>query len=54
MRSPLVTLQSLYDCLYLALAETIDGGVIMADRKFYLALPNGPYSPRIVWVEDMF
>ncbi len=49
----LVTHQSLYDCLYLALAETIDGAVITADRKFFLALSNGPYGPRIMWVEDI-
>lgn len=49
----LVTQQSLYDCLYLALAETIDGAVITADRKFFLALSNGPYSPRIIWIENI-
>ncbi|MDH3503387.1 MAG: type II toxin-antitoxin system VapC family toxin [Nitrospirota bacterium] len=49
----LVTHQSLYDCLYLALAETIDGAVITADRKFYLALSNGPYGPKIIWIEDI-
>jgi predicted nucleic acid-binding protein len=49
----LVTHQSLYDCLYLALAETIDGAVITADRKFYQALSNGPYGPRIIWIEDI-
>ncbi|MGD9852664.1 MAG: type II toxin-antitoxin system VapC family toxin [Nitrospirales bacterium] len=48
----LATQQSLYDCLYLALAETIDGAVITADRKFWQALSNGPYGSRIVWVED--
>lgn len=47
------TQQSLYDCLYLALAETIDGAVITADRRFFLALSKGPYAPRIIWIEDM-
>ncbi|MFZ1748283.1 MAG: type II toxin-antitoxin system VapC family toxin [Nitrospirales bacterium] len=49
----LVTHQSLYDCLYLALAETIDGAVITADRKFFQALSTGPYGPRIIWIEDI-
>lgn len=49
----LATHQSLYDCLYLALAETIDGAVITADRKFFLTLSNGPYGPRIIWIEDI-
>jgi predicted nucleic acid-binding protein len=49
----LATHQSLYDCLYLALAETIDGVVITADRKFFQALSNGPYSPRIIWIENI-
>lgn len=47
------TQQSLYDCLYLALAEAVDGRMITADRKFYKALTGGPYSQRLVWVEDL-
>lgn len=49
----LATHQSLYDCLYLALAETIDGAVITADRKFFQALSTGPYGTRIIWIEDI-
>lgn len=41
----LVTHRSLYDCLYLALAETIDGAVITADRKFFLALSKDRMPP---------
>lgn len=47
------TQQSLYDCLYLALAEAVDGRMITADSKFYKALTGGPYSQRLVWVEDL-
>ena len=36
------TLRSLYDCLYLALAEVIDGRMVTADPKFYDALVKGP------------
>ena len=46
------THQSLYGCLYLALAEAVDGQMITADRKFYKALTGGPYHQRLVWVED--
>ena len=47
------TRQSLYDCLYLALAEAVDGRMITADRKFYKALTSGPYNHRLLWVEDL-
>ena len=47
------TQQSLYDCLYLALAEAVDGRMITADRKFYNALTGGPYGQRLAWVEDL-
>lgn len=49
----LQTKQSLYDCLYLALAETIDSWVVTADRKFYSSLESGEYGQRILWVEDL-
>lgn len=47
------TQQSLYDCLYLALAEAIEGQLITADRKFYKALAGGAFHNRLVWVEDL-
>ena len=47
------THRSLYDCLYLALAEAVDGALVTADRKFYTAITNGPYGRRIAWVEDL-
>ena len=47
------THRSLYDCMYLALAETIDGQVVTADRKFYTAIANGKHGWRVLWVEDL-
>lgn len=47
------TQRSLYDCLYLALAEAIDGVLITADRKFYSAVSKGPYGQKVMWVEDL-
>ena len=45
--------RSLYDCMYLALAETIDGQVVTADRKFYTAIAKGQHGRRVLWVEDL-
>jgi predicted nucleic acid-binding protein len=52
-RLALDTHRSLYDCLYLALAEAVEGVMITADRKFYVALADGTYGRRMVWVEDL-
>ncbi|TAJ27209.1 MAG: PIN domain-containing protein [Nitrospirae bacterium] len=49
----LQTHRSLYDCLYLALAEVIDGRMVTADRKFYAALMAGEQGRRVLWVEDL-
>lgn len=45
--------RSLYDCLYLALAEAVDGLIVTADRKFYSSLAGGSYGRRVLWVEDL-
>ncbi len=47
------TRRSLYDCLYLALAEAIDGQVVTADRKFCSSLAASRYGKRILWVADL-
>ncbi|MCW5788071.1 MAG: type II toxin-antitoxin system VapC family toxin [Nitrospira sp.] len=47
------TQRSVYDCLYLALAEVVEGRLITADRKFYRALAAHPFHDRLVWVEDL-
>jgi len=44
---------SLYDCLYLALANVIEGKMVTADLKFYSALADGPHSQHLLWVEDL-
>ena len=49
----LQTQQSLYDCLYLALAETIEGQMVTADKRFWSSLGSKEYSKRILWVEDL-
>jgi hypothetical protein len=47
------TQRSVYDCLYLALAEAVDGMMITADHKFYSSLTGGTYGRRVLWVEDL-
>ena len=49
----LETRRSLYDCLYLALAEAIDGQVVTADKKLYSSLAASRYGTRMLWVEDL-
>ena len=45
--------QSVYDCLYVALAALLKGRMVTADRKLYDALKNGPYRKNVVWLEDV-
>lgn len=47
------TKRSFYDCLYLALAEAINGQVVTADRKFCSSLAATRYGKRMLWVEDL-
>ena len=47
------TQRSVYDCLYLALAEVVDGEMITADHKFYSSMRRGSYGRRVLWVEDL-
>jgi predicted nucleic acid-binding protein len=48
----LETKRSIYDCLYLALAEVLDGRMVTADRKFFQSLQDSPLRDRMLWVED--
>ena len=45
--------RSLYDCLYVALAELLDGRMVTADRRLYDALAAGPFAPRVLWIESL-
>jgi predicted nucleic acid-binding protein len=48
----LETGRTAYDCMYLALAETLSTRVVTADRRLYNALQNGPFAMLVLWVED--
>jgi predicted nucleic acid-binding protein len=45
--------RSVYDCVYLALAELLEGRMVTADRKFFLALKGSPLEGNILWIEDL-
>jgi hypothetical protein len=45
--------RSVYDCLYIALAAVIKGGMVTADRALYDAVKNGPFTENVVWIEDV-
>jgi predicted nucleic acid-binding protein len=47
------TQRSLYDCLYLSLAISLDSEMVTADLKFYEALKTGHYANRLCWVENI-
>lgn len=49
----LETKSSIYDCLYLALAEVLDGRMVTADQKFFQSLQDSPLRDRMLWVEDL-
>ncbi|MEK6791348.1 MAG: type II toxin-antitoxin system VapC family toxin [Deltaproteobacteria bacterium] len=45
--------QSVYDCLYVALADILKGRMITADRRLYNGLKNGPFKKYMVWLGDI-
>jgi len=45
--------QSIYDCLYVALAALLKGRMVTADRKLYDSLLNSKFRRYVVWVEDL-
>lgn len=53
LRIAIQTKRSLYDCLYVALAERSDAVVVTADRKLVDAVKAGPFAARILWLGDL-
>jgi predicted nucleic acid-binding protein len=45
--------QTVYDCLYLALAESRRSVMVTADRRFCDAVRDSVWADRIVWIEDV-
>ena len=48
------TYRSVYDCLYLVLAKQINGRMVTADKKLYLALENSKeWGAYLLWIGDI-
>lgn len=45
--------QSLYDCLYLALALQLKTQLVTADQRFRQALRNTTLASHLLWIEDL-
>ena len=44
--------QSIYDCLYVALASLLEARMVTADRRLYEGLANGPFADYVVWIGE--
>ena len=45
--------QSIYDCLYVALAPLLKAKMVTADSRLYGGLANGPFAKYVVWIEEL-
>ena len=45
--------QSIYDCLYVALALLLKARMVTADRRLYEGLKKGQFEKHTVWIEDI-
>ena len=45
--------RTVYDSVYLALAEQEQAAVVTADRRLYNALAGTPVEPLLTWIEDV-
>jgi predicted nucleic acid-binding protein len=48
-----LTRQGIYDCVYVALAVLLEGRLVTADRKSYVALKDSPFKKHVMWVEEL-
>jgi predicted nucleic acid-binding protein len=44
--------RTVYECLYLALAEARNSVMVTADRRFYDVVSHSVWADRIAWIED--
>ena len=52
LRIALATGRTVYDSLYLALADQLGTYLVTADRKLFTALQGGAYARLVAWFED--
>ncbi|CAN5243540.1 type II toxin-antitoxin system VapC family toxin [soil metagenome] len=48
------TQRTVYDSIYLALANTFECELVTADKKFFNALKDGSFSNNILWIENIY
>ena len=44
---------SFYDCIYLALAVSLECRMITSDKRLVKNISNSPFSSHILWIEDI-
>lgn len=47
------THQSVYDCLYVALAVFVGGQMVTVDRRLFKGFASGPLGKHLAWIEDV-
>ena len=47
------TATSPYDCVYIALAVSLEAHMVTADRRFCRALAAGQFANRLLWIGDV-
>lgn len=45
--------QSIYDCLYVALATLLNHSMVTADRRLYDSLKGNVFGHHVGWIEDL-
>ena len=45
--------RSLYDCMYVALAVSLKGRVVTADRRLFEGLSGTAYETNVTWIEHL-
>jgi len=45
--------RTVYDSLYLTLANELELPLVTGDKKFFNSLQNTKHAPNLVWVEDL-
>ena len=45
--------RTVYDCVYLVLAQALDCPLVTADLKFHNALRSTPFASSLIWVGDL-
>jgi predicted nucleic acid-binding protein len=47
------TAQTVYDCIYLALAVALNCEMVTADERFYKVIDQNPLAKHMLWISDL-